>query len=176
VKPDKKKAARLDDDSSEESDKAGKKDKRGKKDAKEPEEVESGGAPATSNNLMDDLLGMDSGPTVPSTGLTGGTGLEGLDFGGPSGSNAVPTQAQPTGGMDLLGDMMGQSNPPASSGTDFMSQNVFGNDAFGGQQSSGADAGGGWADAFGDGGNTYDLSYAKTALAEVLSPTTPGNK
>lgn len=78
--------------------------------------------------------------------------------------------------MDLLGDMMSQPNPPATSGDDFMNQNVFGNDAFGGQQDNGADAGAGWADAFGDDSNSYDLSYAKTSMTEVLSSTTPGNK
>lgn len=57
-----------------------------------------------------------------------------------------------------------------------MSQNVFGDDAFGGQQDSGADAGAGWADAFGDDGNNYDLTFARTPLTEVVNSSTPGNK
>jgi len=75
--------------------------------------------------------------------------------------------------------MMGsQPNPPAASGTDFMNQNLFGNDdAFGGQQDAAEDTGGaGWADAFGDDGNSYDLNFARAAMKEVLSASTPGNK
>jgi len=39
-----------------------------------------------------------------------------------------------------------------------------------------ADAGAGWADGFGDDSNSYDLSYAKALMTEVLSSSTPGNK
>ena len=76
--------------------------------------------------------------------------------------------------------MMGsQPNPPAANGADFMNQNLFGADDAFGEQHNGAEdtaGGAGWADAFGDDGNNYDLNFARAGMKEVLSSSTPGNK
>mmetsp|Transcript_10302 Transcript_10302/g.15747 ORF Transcript_10302/g.15747 Transcript_10302/m.15747 type:complete len:279 (+) Transcript_10302:1569-2405(+) len=121
--------------------------------------------PPKQNDLLGDLLGMDTNPTpAPSNDL--------LDAGLTVGQ---PQQQQPTGAGDLLGDMLGQ--PPATNPQALIADD-FGGDPFGqgGQQENQA-AEDDWA-GFGDDApsSTYNLSYASQGLKEVLNVSTPGNK
>ena len=111
-------------------------------------------------------------------------GLGGLDFGsGPtttqpsSGFMPPPSSSQPAT-TDLLGDMLGGSSAPvaqpaAAPSSDF--NNPFGgDDMFGGQADEGA--GDDWAGGFGETSSSYDLTYVKSSLVEVMPATQQGKK
>jgi hypothetical protein len=56
--------------------------------------------------MLEDLLGLDSGPSAPSFNQPSNNGLEDL-FGGSSQSQPVAQSNNTGGGIDLFSDMMG---------------------------------------------------------------------
>jgi len=72
--------------------------------------------------------------------------------------------------MDLLGDMLGGGQPTTSN------NDMFGDNAFGGNDDNEENTGGDWADGFGEDSDKASLDFARSELSEVLNSQTPGNK